>query len=64
MPNDDRIDRVRTRKETAERLRISVRTLSRMERRGEIQRIRISHRVYGYRDSAIEKFLEERTGSA
>jgi predicted site-specific integrase-resolvase len=64
MQNDDRVDCVRTRKETAERLRISVRTLSRMERRGEIQRIRISDRIFGYRDSAIEKFLEERTGPA
>jgi predicted DNA-binding transcriptional regulator AlpA len=56
------IDYVRNRKETAKRIGISVRTLQRMESRGEIgPRIQITDRIIGYRDSTIDKFLAART---
>jgi predicted DNA-binding transcriptional regulator AlpA len=59
---DTAIDFIRTRKETAQRLRVSLRTLQRMESRGEAPpRIRITDRIFGYRDSAIDKFLASRT---
>jgi predicted DNA-binding transcriptional regulator AlpA len=59
---DNAIDFIRTRKETAQRLRVSLRTLQRMESRGEAPpRIRITDRIFGYRDSAIDKFLASRT---
>jgi predicted DNA-binding transcriptional regulator AlpA len=59
---DKTIDFIRTRKETAQRLRISLRTLQRMEARGEAPpRIRITDRIFGYRESAIDVFLRERT---
>jgi predicted DNA-binding transcriptional regulator AlpA len=55
-------DFVLTRKETAGRLRISLRTLSRMERDKKMPpRIRLSDRIYGYRQSAIENYLFART---
>jgi predicted DNA-binding transcriptional regulator AlpA len=58
----DNIDYVRSRKQTAARLNISVKTLQRMEQRGEAPpRVRITERRYGYRDSAIEQFLKSRT---
>jgi predicted DNA-binding transcriptional regulator AlpA len=51
-----------TRREVAERLRISVRTLSRLEAGGKLPpRIQISDRVFGYRTSAIESYLDART---
>ena len=54
-------DRIRTRKEVAERLRISVRTLTRMESRGKLPpRIKITDRIFGYRDSEINQFLASR----
>jgi len=62
MESEDRIDRVRSRAETAARLNVSLRTLRRLELRGEIERVQITERIIGYRDSAIERFLEERTG--
>jgi predicted DNA-binding transcriptional regulator AlpA len=56
------IDYVRTRKETAKIIGVSLRTLQRMEARGEMpSRIRISQRIFGYRDSAINCFLAGRT---
>jgi predicted DNA-binding transcriptional regulator AlpA len=59
---DNAIDFIRTRKETAQRLRVSLRTLQRMESRGEAPpRIKITDRIYGYRDSAIDAFLRSRT---
>jgi predicted site-specific integrase-resolvase len=64
MQIEDRIDRIRGRKETAARLNISLRTLRRLELRGEIERVQITERIVGYRDSAIERFLKERTGAA
>jgi predicted DNA-binding transcriptional regulator AlpA len=58
----DNVDRVRTTQETAARLRVSLKTLRRMEQRGEgPPRIRITERIYGYRDSEIDKFLSSRT---
>jgi predicted DNA-binding transcriptional regulator AlpA len=62
--NDQKIDFVRSRKDTAKILGISVRTLQRMEGRGEMPpRIRVSDRIFGYRDSAINEFLTARTGA-
>jgi predicted DNA-binding transcriptional regulator AlpA len=62
---DSKVDLILTRPEVAQRLRISVRTLSRMENRGDLTgRIRISDRIFGYRNSAIERFLANRTGLA
>jgi predicted DNA-binding transcriptional regulator AlpA len=62
--NDQKIDFVRSRKDTAKILGISVRTLQRMEARGEMPpRIRVSDRIFGYRDSAINEFLTVRTGA-
>jgi predicted DNA-binding transcriptional regulator AlpA len=57
-----RIDYVRSRRETADILGISLRTLGRMESRRELPpRIRVSERIYGYRDSAINQFIASRT---
>jgi predicted DNA-binding transcriptional regulator AlpA len=54
-------DRIRTRKEVADRLRISLRTLTRMESRGKLPpRIKITDRIFGYRDSSINQFLASR----
>ena len=56
------IDCVRSRKQTAQILGVSVRTLSRMELSGKAPpRIKVTERVTGYRDSAINQFLESRT---
>jgi predicted DNA-binding transcriptional regulator AlpA len=53
---------IRTRKETAERLRISLRTLSRLEQKGLLgPRIRITDRVIGYADTTIDQYIESRT---
>jgi predicted DNA-binding transcriptional regulator AlpA len=57
----DNVDYVRSRKQTAARLNISLKTLQRMEKRGEAPpRVRITDRTCGYRDSAIEQFLKSR----
>jgi predicted DNA-binding transcriptional regulator AlpA len=65
---DDRerqIDRIHTRRETAKLLRVSVRTLRRMEVRGELPpRIRISDRIFGYRQSQIDSWLASRLEGA
>lgn len=59
---EDTIDYVRNRKETAKRIGVCVRTLQRMEKRGEIgPRIHITDRIIGYRDSVIDAFLAART---
>jgi hypothetical protein len=56
------IDPVRTRKEAAEFLRVSVRTLTRRENAGDLSgRIRISDRIYGYRQSTLDAYLSART---
>jgi predicted DNA-binding transcriptional regulator AlpA len=63
--NDKRqVDYVHTRKETARILGVSVKTLTRIEARGELPRVQISPRIIGYRNSEIEKFLTSRTASA
>jgi predicted DNA-binding transcriptional regulator AlpA len=56
------IDRVRSRKHVADRLGVCVRTLVRMEQRGEAPtRVKITDKLIGYRDSEIERFLTSRT---
>jgi hypothetical protein len=55
-------DFVLTRKETAGRLRISLRTLTRIERAKKLApRVRLSDRRYGYRISTVENYLSART---
>jgi predicted DNA-binding transcriptional regulator AlpA len=59
------IDFVRSRKETAKILSISLATLARLEKAGQMPpRIKVSDRRYGYADSAIEKFKAARTVAA
>jgi predicted DNA-binding transcriptional regulator AlpA len=59
-----RIDYVRSRKETALILGVSVRTLKRMELRGEAPpRVKVTERVIGFRDSAINAFINARTAA-
>jgi predicted DNA-binding transcriptional regulator AlpA len=49
-------------KKTAKILGVSVRTLRRMQDRGEAPpRVKITERMFGYRHSEILKFLEART---
>lgn len=56
------IDRVRSRKQTADRLGICVRTLQRMEARGEAPpRVQVTTKIVGYKDFEIERFLTSRT---
>ena len=58
------IDYVRSRREAAKIMGVSVRTLTRMERSGQAPpRIRVSARIVGYRDSAINEFLNARTAA-
>jgi predicted DNA-binding transcriptional regulator AlpA len=64
MEGMSNIDCVRTRQETAEMLRISLRTLRRLEVKGDLPpRIRISERIFGYRDSQINAYLASRTAT-
>jgi predicted DNA-binding transcriptional regulator AlpA len=58
------IDYVRTRREAARILGCSVNTIKRIEKRGEIARTQISPRIIGYRQSAIDRYLAERTSEA
>jgi predicted site-specific integrase-resolvase len=58
------IDFVRRPDETAKRLGVSVRTLRRIEKRGEIEATSITERIKGFRDSAINKFLNSRNAAA
>jgi predicted DNA-binding transcriptional regulator AlpA len=56
-----KFDRVRSRKHAAEILNMSPRTFSRMESRGLLPpRIQISERIFGYRDSDLNKWLDAR----
>ncbi len=56
------VDYVRSRKETAEILNMSVRTLARLERDGRApRRTQLSDRLCGYRDSAIREYQDART---
>jgi predicted DNA-binding transcriptional regulator AlpA len=55
-------DPIRTRSEAAQMMRISVRTLKRMEAQGRMPpRINITERIFGYRDSALRAYLDART---
>ncbi len=57
------IDYVRRPDEAARILNISVKTLQRMGENGP-QRVRITARIFGYRDSAIKAFLDSRSVAA
>jgi predicted DNA-binding transcriptional regulator AlpA len=54
------VDYVRRRKETAQRLGVSVRTLDRIPLT-ELPRVQVTDRIVGYRDSAILRYLNDRT---
>ena len=57
----EKAEKVRSQRETAQLLNVSVTTLQRMEARGEApKRIKISDRRIGYTDSAIHEFLISR----
>jgi predicted DNA-binding transcriptional regulator AlpA len=46
----------------AERIGVSLRTLQRMRARGEAPpRVKISDRIFGYRNSVLNQFLASRT---
>jgi predicted DNA-binding transcriptional regulator AlpA len=56
------IDYVRSKKETAKILNMSVRTLARLEKQGRApRRTQITDRICGFRDSAIREFLNSKT---
>jgi predicted DNA-binding transcriptional regulator AlpA len=64
MDTQKPVDYVRTRKEAAALLRVSLRTLTRMEQSGKApKRTKITDRIYGYRDSSITEFLNSRTAA-
>jgi predicted DNA-binding transcriptional regulator AlpA len=54
------VDCVRNRREAAKMLGISIKTLTRIEHRGELPRVQITDRIVGYRDSALRRFISER----
>ena len=53
---------VHTRKEAAKLLGVTTRTLRNMEARGELQPVYVTSRIVGYCDSALRRYLYERTG--
>ena len=55
------IDPVITRKEAAKILGVSVTTLQRLEKAGELQPIYVTERIIGYRESAIRRRIYENT---
>ena len=56
------IDYVRSKKETAKILNMSVRTLARLEKQGRApRRTQLTDRICGFRDSAIREFLNSKT---
>ena len=58
------IDPVLTRKDIAKALRISIRTLTRLQQDRKLPpRIKLTDRLYGYRRSAIEQCLAIRTAA-
>jgi predicted DNA-binding transcriptional regulator AlpA len=62
MVEENKVDRIRTRQEFAELLAISVRTLDRLEKRGELpRRVHVTDRLVGYRESEIAEFISART---
>jgi predicted DNA-binding transcriptional regulator AlpA len=62
--HDDRLDAFLRRKEAAHILRCSLRTLRRLELRGELPpRVNVTERIFGWRESQIREFLDARTRS-
>jgi predicted DNA-binding transcriptional regulator AlpA len=62
--HNDTLDAFLSRKETAHILRISLRTLRRLELRGELPpRVNVTERIFGWRESQIREFLDARTRS-
>ena len=58
----DQFDPVVKRRDAARRLGCCVRTLQNLEKRGELTPIFITGKLIGYRDSALRRFVHERTG--
>jgi predicted DNA-binding transcriptional regulator AlpA len=59
-----KIDRVLSNRKTAKVLDCSLRTLRRLELRGELPpRTQITERIFGWRESQIREFLDARTRS-
>ena len=54
-------DQVRPRKDAATLLGVTTRTLRNIEARGELQPVYVTSRIVGYRDSALRRYLYERT---
>ncbi len=55
------LDRLYTPKQTAEALAISVKTLARMEARGEIRRVQMTEQRHGFRMSEIKNLIEKKS---
>jgi hypothetical protein len=55
------LDKVYTRKQVAELLGTSVRTVQRLDQRGILRRTQITPKIVGYRDSIVRRFLDEQT---
>jgi DNA-binding transcriptional MerR regulator len=53
-----------TRKEAAEILRCSTRTLQRLERAKQLPPVHLTQRIIGYRNSDLLRYLHERTAVA
>jgi predicted site-specific integrase-resolvase len=57
--NEQKVDRLRTRREVADRLRVSVRTIARLEKAGKLQRVKnISPTLVFFRESDIERLIK------
>jgi len=52
-------DKLESRKQAAQRIGCSVRTLIRAERRGELTPIRLSSHMIRYRSADIERWIEQ-----
>ena len=65
-PSTDRsVDRVLSRRQYADILGVTLRTLSRYEKAGNAPpRTRLSDRRWGYRQSAVDRFLSANTEGA
>jgi predicted DNA-binding transcriptional regulator AlpA len=61
MTHPPEFDPVYTRKQAADLLRCSVRTLIRIEQDGDLPRVQISPGIVGYRGSAIKRYISDRT---
>jgi predicted DNA-binding transcriptional regulator AlpA len=65
VTENNTVDFVRSRSETAKILNVSTRTLARLEKQGRApRRTQITDRICGYRDSAIRQYLDARTAGA